>query len=79
MKRSVWQALALIMQLGISIIVPVGLCVALGVFLDNKFGWYSTVPLMILGMAAGVRNVYKILKGFIHKDDRKDEDGNGLS
>ena len=64
MKKNnvVFQTLSLISQLGISMIVPVLLCTALGVFLEKKFSLSLTIPLSILGVLAGVRNVYVLVR-----------------
>ena len=61
-RKSVYRSLVLITQLGISMLVPIFLCAFLGVYIDEKFGIYTFVPLIILGMAAGFRNVYKLVK-----------------
>lgn len=61
-KKSVYKTFALITQLGISMIVPVVMCTLLGVFLENKFSISVTIPLIILGVLAGGRNVYILAK-----------------
>lgn len=60
--KSVYMTLALISQLGISIIVPVFLCTFIGVKLDEKYGWSTTIPLIVAGVLAGIRNAYALLK-----------------
>jgi len=60
----------LISQVSISILVPTFGCLALGVWLDNKFGTWFTLPLLILGMAAGARNAYALLMGIVRKEER---------
>ena len=64
MKKNnvVFQTLSLISQLGISMIVPVLLCTALGVLLEKKFSLSLTIPLIILGVLAGARNVYVLVR-----------------
>lgn len=61
-KNQVFQTISLISQLGISIIVPVLLCTVIGVFLDKKFSCSLTIPLIILGVLAGVRNAYVLVR-----------------
>ncbi|MCR4611527.1 MAG: AtpZ/AtpI family protein [Lachnospiraceae bacterium] len=58
--------LVLIMQIGISMIVPIGLMVALSVFIINKTGikWISVI-LFVIGAAAGIRNVYKLVQKYL--------------
>ena len=60
--KKVYQTLALISQLGISMIAPVILCTVLGVYLDEKFSLSLTIPLIILGILAGGRNVYALVR-----------------
>ena len=77
-KRSVYNTLALISQLGISIIVPILLCTFVGVFLENKFSISITVPLIILGVLAGVRNAYYLVKNANEDpEDKNDEETEG--
>ena len=38
--------------------VPTFVCLALGLWLDGKLGTSFTIPLLIIGIAAGGRNAY---------------------
>ena len=77
-KNVVFQTLSLISQLGISMIVPILLCTACGVFLDKKFSLSLTIPLILLGILAGGRNVYVLVRHAskniaAQKDDENEE------
>ncbi len=72
MKKSVFRTLTLVTQLSVSIMVPTFLCLALGLFIDSKFSTWFAVPLLFLGMAAGVRNAYILVKGVLNENS-KDE------
>ena len=61
-KKGVYAALALISQLGLSMLTPILLCVFVGVEIDERFGTSFTVWLILLGILAGVRNVYVLLR-----------------
>lgn len=61
--HSVMKNLGLISQLGITMLTPILMCVFLGRFLDDKFGWSVIIPLMILGILSGGRNAYYLIKG----------------
>lgn len=61
-KRSVHKTFSLISQLGISMIVPVLMCTLAGTYLEDKFSIPVTIPLIILGILAGGRNVYALVK-----------------
>lgn len=60
--RKIAKCFTLIMQTGIAVLTPILLLTAIGVFLDGRYGWSSTLPLLIIGVLAGARNGYVLLK-----------------
>lgn len=75
-KKSVYRNFALISQLGISVIVPIGLCIFIGVLIDKKFNSNFIIPLIFLGIAAGARNAYMIAMASV-KEEKKDDNRKG--
>lgn len=73
-NKEVMQNLAMITQLGISMLAPVVLCVFIGYWLDNRYGLSTVIPMLILGIAAGVRNCYLLLKQLIQEKGEKKHD-----
>lgn len=71
-KKSVYRNFALISQLGISVIVPIGLCIFIGVLIDKKFNSNFIIPLIFLGIVAGARNAYRIAMASV-KEEKKDD------
>lgn len=61
-RKSVFQTFSLISQLGISMIAPVILCTIAGVWLEDKLSIPLTIPSIILGVLAGGRNVYALVR-----------------
>lgn len=57
-KGSVFRTFALITQLGISILVPVLLCTFFGSWLEKKISFPVFIPLVVIGVLAGMRNAY---------------------
>ena len=57
-KGSPYRNIVLISQIGINMLVPVFICVAVGVWLDNRFHTWFTLPL-------------RILSGWTKKDGKK--------
>lgn len=57
-SSEVFMNFALITQLGISMLVPVFLLLAAGLYLEKQTGWFLAVPFLVVGMLAGFRNVY---------------------
>lgn len=72
--RSVYNAMTLITQFGINMLVPIFLCSFLGWYIDNKFNtsfWF--VLLFFVGALAGFRNVF-IMARKIYEDKGEDKD-----
>ena len=45
--------------------------IALGIWLDKRFGTWFTVPLLFIGMAAGARNAYVLAMDTIRQEKLK--------
>ena len=67
-NNEIGQMLVLIVQIGISMIVPIALMTVLSYYIAEKTGikWISVV-LFIMGAAAGMRNVYILVKKYLKK------------
>ncbi|MGN0328684.1 MAG: AtpZ/AtpI family protein [Lachnospira sp.] len=61
--------IVLISQISICIMVPTFVCLALGIWLDKKFGTWFTIPLLFIGMAAGARNAYVLAINTIKQEE----------
>lgn len=72
-KRSVFRSLAMVTQLGLSVVTPVFLCVFVGYQLDTRFGTKWMIPLLILGVLAGGRCAW-LLAGRTLEQEKKEDD-----
>lgn len=65
-SKMIWDALIMVLQFGISMIVPILLCTLFGVWLGEKTGisWLA-IPLFFVGAVAGGQNVYRMAKKFM--------------
>lgn len=61
-KRSVFRSLAMVTQLGLSVITPIFLCIFAGYQLDSRFGTKTMIPLLIMGVLAGGRSAWVLVK-----------------
>lgn len=57
-KREVFANFALITQLGISMMTPIFLMLALGIYLEKRTGFFLIIPCLVLGILAGCRTTY---------------------
>lgn len=66
LDRHVFRTLTLVSQFGINMLVPIGLMLWLGVWIDGKLGtsWVS-VLCFFLGAIAGFQNIFKMAKSLM--------------
>lgn len=62
-QRQIARSLAMVTQLGVSVLAPVILCAFFGEWLNRRFGWSAAAAvLVVLGVMAGARNAWLMLK-----------------
>ena len=66
------KGLAMITQLSFTILGTAGVFLALGLWLDEEFGWSVTLPLLILGILGGAKGAYDLAKGMIKGQEDED-------
>ncbi len=76
--REVFKMIALITQIGITMLSSVFVCGLVGYWIDNRFETHTFLIFLILGVAGGYRAVYSLVKQFIgQKEDRKEHEQTG--
>ena len=80
-QKKVFQAITMILQFGLNMIVPIGMCTALGIWLDDKYDMpWLIIVLFFVGALAGFTNIYKMAKPFMKNDrGRKSDDFSKMS
>jgi F0F1-type ATP synthase assembly protein I len=74
-NRQLFQSLAMVSSMGISVVLAIAIGVWFGLTLDRWFGtkpWFFYIFLFI-GIAAGFKNVYVIAGREIRKSDDNDK------
>jgi len=73
-KRKVIYAISLITQIGITMIVPMFLCLFIGVKVSSHFKKdYIVLIFLVLGMVVSFRNAYHITKKMYFRDKLKED------
>lgn len=73
-NREIVQALAMVLQFGINMLVPIAMCTIFGIWIGNKFNMdWIVIPLFFMGALAGYTNIYKMVRGFLKDKDTKKE------
>ena len=70
-NNQVWKMIYLITQIGVTMLTTIFLCVGLGYLVDRHFGTNLMVWCIVLGVVAGFRSVYILIRRYIGNDDEK--------
>ena len=67
-NKQVWNALILVFQFGINMLVPIFLCSIFGIWLGEKTGIsWMMIPFFFIGALAGSTNIYKMARKLMKK------------
>ena len=73
-NKKTFQTRALVTQLGLTMVVAIGMTSALGIWLDKRFGTsWITVVMFVMGTAAGIQSVWRMIKK-IYSDEEHDKE-----
>ena len=73
-RREVFRNLGLILQVGLTVIVPLVLLTFLGVYLDKKYGTGLTVLFVLLGLSGGAAGAWKLVTRSAGKKKAEEEE-----
>lgn len=76
-KRDLLRSLSMVSSMGISVVLAIGIGVWFGLTLDRWFGtkpWFFYI-FMLIGIAAGFKNIYVIAGREIRRNDDRDQRG----
>ena len=65
------RCLLMVTQVSITLLAPIILFTGVGVWLDGRYGWQTTVVLLILGVIAGGKNAYTLVARMIRETERE--------
>jgi ATP synthase protein I len=74
-NRTILRCLAMISQVGISMMVPIFLCAGIGWWIDGQFHtriWF--IIMILIGIGAAFRNVYILTLSFYSEDMKKEHE-----
>ena len=75
-RKKTLQTLTLITQLGLVMIVSIGMMTALGIWLDRKLGTsFITVILFFVGALAGGQGAYRMVQQIFREEDENNGRG----
>lgn len=57
-RKEVFRSLTMVTQLGVSVMVPIFMCLFIGYMIDKYFNTSTLLVFLFLGIGAGIRNAY---------------------
>lgn len=77
-QKEVFRSFTMVIQFGITMLVPILLCTFLGIFLDRILGTsFIVIILFFFGALAGFTNIFKIVKNSGEKKSYLGSDAEG--
>lgn len=70
-NHQVWRMIYLIMQIGLTMLTAIFMCIGIGYLIDRRFGTHLMVWFIVLGVIAGFRSAYILIRKFIGHNDGK--------
>ncbi len=75
-KSNIVEALSMVTQIGLNMLVSIFLCLAIGSWVDNKFGTNLMIFFIAFGIISGYCGAYSTLKRLVERmsGHREEED-----
>lgn len=75
-RKEVFRSLTMITQLGVSVMVPIFMCLFIGYMIDKYFNTSTILVFLFLGIGAGIRNAYIMAMKVLNENvkDREEAD-----
>ena len=70
--REITESFSMVLQFGLNMIVPIAMCIALGVWIGDKYDMdWIVIPLFFVGALAGYTSIFKMVKQYVTKLDKR--------
>ena len=77
-KNEIVESFSMVLQFGLNMITPIAMCIALGVWIGDKYDMdWVVIPLFFVGALAGYTSIFKMVKKYLKKKDtgtKKEQD-----
>ncbi|MDE5966127.1 MAG: AtpZ/AtpI family protein [Lachnospiraceae bacterium] len=69
-KLKVVEALSMVVQIGLNMLVSIFLCLAVGLYIDKHFGTSLTIFFLVFGIISGYCGAYSTFKTLIERSTK---------
>lgn len=69
-NKEIVDVISMLFQFGINMIVPIIICIALGIWIGNRYQMeWVVVPFFFMGAIAGYTSIFKMVKKYLKQKD----------
>lgn len=70
--HEITESFSMVLQFGLNMIIPIAMCIALGVWLGDKYDMdWIVIPLFFVGALAGYTSIFKMVKQYLTKINKR--------
>ena len=70
--QEITESFSMVLQFGLNMIIPIAMCIALGVWLGDKYDMdWIVIPLFFIGALAGYTSIFKMVKQYLTKLNKR--------
>lgn len=70
--REITESFSMVLQFGLNMIVPIAMCIAIGVWIGDRYDMdWIVIPLFFVGALAGYTSIFKMVKQYLKKTEKK--------
>ena len=70
--HEITETFSMVLQFGLNMIIPIAMCIALGVWIGDKYNMdWIVIPLFFIGALAGYTSIFKMVKQYLKKTDKR--------
>ena len=67
--REITESFSMVLQFGLNMIIPIAMCIALGVWIGDKYDMeWIVIPLFFVGALAGYNSIFRMVQKYLKKN-----------
>ena len=77
-NREIVESFSMVLQFGLNMITPIALCLAIGIWIGEKYDMdWMVIPFFFVGAIAGYNSIFRMVQKYLKKKDtgtKKEQD-----
>lgn len=70
--REITESFSMVLQFGLNMIIPIAMCIAVGVWIGDKYDMdWIVIPLFFVGALAGYTSIFKMVRQYLKKLNKR--------